>query len=138
MLRCSCIFVCKSASIGLFKMHFQNFLGAAAALIVTATASLVTTRSYTAPSFRAASELKNVSTYHELTRMRSPVRQPRGAYHNGLSSRSGGYGLSPTTSFGNVRADEPPWRIIVSELTTLESRLLYPNQSWRPNFRRTS
>lgn len=87
-------------------MLLQTFLGAAAVLTVGTTAidSSVVTTSYKAASYQEASDLKNVSTYHALTRVKRPIGQRfKERSHEGVFGRALGYGLSPTTSFDDVR-----------------------------------
>jgi hypothetical protein len=90
-------------------MHLPNFLAAAAVLAFVATAvpterdpdRSITGSGHTARAYQAASDLKNVSTYHALTRVQGPADQLyKGAYRRGHFRE---YGLSPTTSYGKVR-----------------------------------
>lgn len=90
-------------------MHFPKLLAAAAAVlpltldgIPVEAENKVVISGYSAPSYQAASDLYNVSTYHALTRVKGSISQQfKESFRRG---HFGQYGVSPTTSYDMVRS----------------------------------
>jgi hypothetical protein len=109
-------------------MHSQSFLIAAVVLIVGALGA-VTPRSYKAPTYQAASDLQNVSTYHALTRVKPSSGQlSKKRSYDQVSGRALGYGLTPTTSFYNVCDGRPTYHYFTTDILRLRASTL-PSKS---------
>lgn len=89
-------------------MQFPSFLATATILAFGSTAvptkwdsdRSIVIRDFTAPSYQAASDLQNVSTYHPLTRGKGSIGYLyKNAWRKG---QFGELGLSPTTSYDHV------------------------------------
>ena len=122
-------------------MYLPNFLAAAAVLAFVATAvptkrdsdRSIIGSGHRARAYQAASDLKNVSTYHALTRVQGLAGQLyKEAYRRGHFRD---YGLSPTTSYGKVSCYQSLSLPLLELLTiTLGSSFLYTSEIRHPNF----